>query len=222
MKLDTDNDGFITGIEAQGLLKKSGLSVSILAEIWDMADEDKDGKLSLREFVIAMSLTTAISKGEPMPKFLPPGLENSLPPKSVPQIQAPPSSFPHEVNGLFSVSHGSVASVAPVMGMGMQPNNGLYNHGYPGQQMPVTPTSPMLNNTPQILNMNSFNTPQVQNQQYPFQAGGLHQGLFNPYQPSTAVASPSTSERKRAVVKPITGDPWSHDNLLDLSSLSAN
>ena len=43
---DSDNDGFITGLEAKGVFSKSGLPQETLKTIWVLADADKDSKLS--------------------------------------------------------------------------------------------------------------------------------------------------------------------------------
>eukprot|EP00612_Vaucheria_litorea_P001929 CAMPEP_0171456600 /NCGR_PEP_ID=MMETSP0945-20130129/3019_1 /TAXON_ID=109269 /ORGANISM="Vaucheria litorea, Strain CCMP2940" /LENGTH=574 /DNA_ID=CAMNT_0011982051 /DNA_START=368 /DNA_END=2092 /DNA_ORIENTATION=- len=76
---DPDRDGFITGNEAVPLFNKSGLSRSVLKEIWDIADADRDSRLSLTEFISAMHLIVCVSKRNlPVPTSLPQSLKEKL------------------------------------------------------------------------------------------------------------------------------------------------
>ena len=50
---------------------QSGLPQLSLAKIWELADSDKDGRLSSNEFVAAMALCEAASRGTPIPETLP-------------------------------------------------------------------------------------------------------------------------------------------------------
>lgn len=49
-------NGFITGEKAREFFMKSQLATSILGQIWNLADLNKDGKLDKKEFSIACSL----------------------------------------------------------------------------------------------------------------------------------------------------------------------
>ena len=49
-------EGKITGEKAKGVLLKTGLANDQLKRIWIMSDMDKDGKLDLEEFIVAMTL----------------------------------------------------------------------------------------------------------------------------------------------------------------------
>ncbi|CAM9880452.1 unnamed protein product, partial [Choristocarpus tenellus] len=45
-KLGGDKEGFLTDNEVVPMLKKSGLHRGTLATLWELSDQDKDGKLS--------------------------------------------------------------------------------------------------------------------------------------------------------------------------------
>ncbi len=62
--------GYVTGAAAKGVLGSSGLPVAQLRTIWDLSDIDKDGKLDLHEFVIAMFLIDMAKKGHNIPPRL--------------------------------------------------------------------------------------------------------------------------------------------------------
>ena len=47
---DRFKTGFLTGIQARHLLGATGLSQMILAQIWNLSDIDKDGRLTQEEF----------------------------------------------------------------------------------------------------------------------------------------------------------------------------
>merc|ERR1711874_497655 len=50
---------------------QTGLAQQTLATVWNLADIDKDGKLSVEEFIVAMHLCEMGMKGEPLPTQLP-------------------------------------------------------------------------------------------------------------------------------------------------------
>jgi len=79
LQCDIDQDGFVDAVEAKDLLERSGLFNDDLCEIWQLADRDTDGKLSFREFVVAMHLVTCFKKrGKLIPTKLPYELEKVL------------------------------------------------------------------------------------------------------------------------------------------------
>jgi epidermal growth factor receptor substrate 15 len=51
---DPQQSGFITGQQALTLFTRSKLPSTELAQIWELSDQDKDGRLTKDEFVIAM------------------------------------------------------------------------------------------------------------------------------------------------------------------------
>jgi hypothetical protein len=51
---DANGTGHISGQQAFGLFTRSKLPTTELAQIWELADQDKDGKLTKDEFIIAM------------------------------------------------------------------------------------------------------------------------------------------------------------------------
>ena len=71
---DEDQDGFVGGKEAQQFFQRSGLDKKALRQIWLLADYDKDNKLSVDEFAIAMHLVLKQRKGSPLPTQLPDAL----------------------------------------------------------------------------------------------------------------------------------------------------
>ncbi len=64
-------NGIITGEQARGFFMKSGLPSNVLAQIWGLADLNKDGKMDRREFSIAMGLIQKKLKGFSIPAGLP-------------------------------------------------------------------------------------------------------------------------------------------------------
>lgn len=63
-------DGFVHAEEGKHQLQKTGLPDETLRNIWDMSDLDRDGRLSLREFVCAMHLASESQRGRPLPTEL--------------------------------------------------------------------------------------------------------------------------------------------------------
>lgn len=65
-------DGKITGIQAKEALIKSHLPSAVLHTIWNLADTDQDGFLSLPEFALAQHLIKMKLSGQDLPTHLPP------------------------------------------------------------------------------------------------------------------------------------------------------
>mmetsp|Transcript_46739 Transcript_46739/g.117782 ORF Transcript_46739/g.117782 Transcript_46739/m.117782 type:complete len:570 (+) Transcript_46739:152-1861(+) len=94
LKYDANRDGFISGEEAKLIFSRSGLPVADLRKIWDLADENKDGKLDMEEFIVGMHLIHARLKKLEIPDVLPPGLQAGLAnrpkPAATPMLPSPP------------------------------------------------------------------------------------------------------------------------------------
>ena len=71
-KLDPQGFGRVSAEQARPLFLKAGLPEPTLAEIWALADADRDTLLSPEEFRVAMHLATVAARGEPLPRALPP------------------------------------------------------------------------------------------------------------------------------------------------------
>lgn len=63
-------DGFVHAEQGKQQLQKTGLPDDTLRNIWDMSDLDRDGRLSLREFVCAMHLASEAQQGHQLPSEL--------------------------------------------------------------------------------------------------------------------------------------------------------
>ncbi|KAI0506577.1 hypothetical protein F5B22DRAFT_441766 [Xylaria bambusicola] len=94
--LDKTNKGFITGEEAVPFLSQSKLSEDALAQVWDLADINSEGRLTKDTFAVAMYLIRQQrTKGGPLPTSLPPNLiPPSLRNRIDPSPFAPPTSSP--------------------------------------------------------------------------------------------------------------------------------
>ncbi|XP_049450197.1 intersectin-2b isoform X2 [Epinephelus fuscoguttatus] len=63
--------GYVSGEQARKFFLQSGLPPSVLAEIWALADMNKDGKMDRLEFSIAMKLIKLKLQGTQLPSALP-------------------------------------------------------------------------------------------------------------------------------------------------------
>merc|ERR1719433_512230 len=68
---DKAKTGFLAAVQARSILLQTGLAQQTLAAVWNLADIDKDGKLSVEEFILAMYLCEMAQKGEPFSDPLP-------------------------------------------------------------------------------------------------------------------------------------------------------
>ncbi|CAF0939796.1 unnamed protein product [Adineta ricciae] len=67
----TKTNGFMTGSQAKNILQQTGLSQTYLHQIWNLADIDKDGRLTPDEFVVAMHCCDIVRAGQTLPTRLP-------------------------------------------------------------------------------------------------------------------------------------------------------
>uniref|UniRef100_A0A3P8SDK4 Uncharacterized protein n=1 Tax=Amphiprion percula TaxID=161767 RepID=A0A3P8SDK4_AMPPE len=63
--------GHVSGEQARKFFLQSGLPAAVLAEIWNLADLDGDGKMDRLEFSIAMKLIKLKLQGRNLPTSLP-------------------------------------------------------------------------------------------------------------------------------------------------------
>eukprot|EP01125_Pyxidicula_operculata_P000975 TRINITY_DN1084_c6_g1_i1.p1 TRINITY_DN1084_c6_g1~~TRINITY_DN1084_c6_g1_i1.p1 ORF type:complete len:624 (-),score=197.73 TRINITY_DN1084_c6_g1_i1:109-1980(-) len=75
---DSDRDGFINGQQALQIFSASGVPNNTLAHVWELADGDRDGRLDVKEFCLAMYVISAIKAGQQIPSPLPPVLLSSI------------------------------------------------------------------------------------------------------------------------------------------------
>lgn len=75
--LDTNRKGYIEGDIAVPFLMQSGLPETDLAQVWDLADIRKEGKLSKDEFAVAMFLINNKLSGHELPTAL---SQSTIPP----------------------------------------------------------------------------------------------------------------------------------------------
>ncbi|KAL8172173.1 hypothetical protein V2J09_023977 [Rumex salicifolius] len=69
--VDTDRDGKITGEQARNLFLSWKLPREVLKQVWDLAEQDNDSMLSLREFCVALYLMERHREGRTLPASLP-------------------------------------------------------------------------------------------------------------------------------------------------------
>eukprot|EP00916_Digyalum_oweni_P013951 GHVL01022799.1.p1 GENE.GHVL01022799.1~~GHVL01022799.1.p1 ORF type:complete len:267 (-),score=6.21 GHVL01022799.1:215-1015(-) len=79
-------DGYLLGEGVRDLFLKSGLSLRVLSQIWNLADVSNDNVLNVHEFVLVMHLIRGLLKGLKAPPTLPRKL---TPPKTEPVTLQP-------------------------------------------------------------------------------------------------------------------------------------
>ncbi|XP_069549849.1 intersectin-2b isoform X1 [Brachyistius frenatus] len=94
--------GYVSGEQARKFFLQSGLPASVLAEIWALADMNKDGKMDRLEFSIAMKLIKLKLQGTPLPSALP--IIMKQPPVPAPSLNNPTSSMTNPAYGIGSMS----------------------------------------------------------------------------------------------------------------------
>ncbi|KAF4697114.1 hypothetical protein FOZ60_011787 [Perkinsus olseni] len=112
-------DGFVGGLAAKNFMTKSHVDQKELSNIWDLADKDRDGKLSYSEFLVAMHLISRAREGYKMPDKLPPALKAILTtPPEMPPSHETESSSPVEQEA----KQESVPATSPALGQNQQQN----------------------------------------------------------------------------------------------------
>ena len=91
--VDTEKQGYITGDQAVSFFSNSRLPENDLAQIWDLADINSEGRLNRDEFAVAMYLIKQQLNKKDAPSVLPQTLpQNLIPPSMRRQPIAPPQS----------------------------------------------------------------------------------------------------------------------------------
>ncbi|MBN3318608.1 ITSN2 protein, partial [Atractosteus spatula] len=106
--------GFVSGDQARKFFLQSSLPAPVLAEIWALADLNKDGKMDRLEFSIAMKLIKLKLQGHCLPSALPIIMKQ-------PPVQSPLTSSRFGLLICFHLGMGSMPnlSVVPAMPMTM-------------------------------------------------------------------------------------------------------
>ncbi|XP_068698722.1 intersectin-1-like isoform X2 [Montipora foliosa] len=100
--------GFLTGEQAKKYFLKSNLPPMVLGQIWNLADLDRDGKMTMQEFTIAVHLIQSKLKGIELPTTLPNSLKMTSMPSTflVGQKAKPASDWGQPSMSNSSVSNG--------------------------------------------------------------------------------------------------------------------
>jgi Cytoskeletal-regulatory complex EF hand len=144
---DSDGDGRVTGAEAKPMFGQSGVSnTAWFKPIWDLADADLDGSLTLPEFVVASYFLERAARGQPPPPSVPPGIfppphalmavagqPGAMPPPQAPPPQAAPMPPPLQQAAAASSMMGMPpAPVAPVVSSNVPGVPALPEHLFAG------------------------------------------------------------------------------------------
>uniref|UniRef100_A0A3Q3K626 Intersectin 2a n=1 Tax=Monopterus albus TaxID=43700 RepID=A0A3Q3K626_MONAL len=142
--------GYVSGEQARKFFLQSGLPASVLAEIWNLADMDKDGKMDRLEFSIAMKLIKLKLQGQNLPSALPIIMKQA--PVSGSASAIPSSarfgmgSLPNLSVGLSSMSAMSTMPIlTPILANPLMPS--------------VQPLVPMPKTLPLITSLGNFGLP---------------------------------------------------------------
>ncbi|KAM6953998.1 intersectin-2-like [Aplochiton taeniatus] len=105
--------GYVSGEQARKFFLQSGLPASVLAEIWNLADLEMDGKMDHLEFSIAMKLIKLKLQGHGLPSSLPvvmiqPPLPNPM------SLMTSSTSSGLDSKTIFSTEMPAVPSLTPV------------------------------------------------------------------------------------------------------------
>ncbi|XP_066526620.1 intersectin-2b [Hoplias malabaricus] len=148
-KFDTlsPTQGYVSGEQARTFFLQSGLPSSVLAEIWALADLNKDGKMDRLEFSIAMKLIKMKLQGQNLPSALPIIMKQ-------PPVPAP--TMPLAPLGIGSMSNLTLMPTVPVLTpmnsalTSLTPMQGMTPMMAPGMSISIMPTisSPALPNGP--------------------------------------------------------------------------
>ncbi|KAJ4928774.1 hypothetical protein JOQ06_004399 [Pogonophryne albipinna] len=100
--------GYVSGEQARKFFLQSGLPAPVLAEIWNLADMESDGKMDRQEFSIAMKLIKLKLQGRNLPSVLPITMKQTPVCNAAPTIRSSAGfgmgSMPNLSIGLSSMS----------------------------------------------------------------------------------------------------------------------
>ncbi|XP_066912106.1 intersectin-1-like isoform X2 [Clytia hemisphaerica] len=113
--------GKISGDKAKKEFMKSNLPTPVLGQIWTLSDLDRDGRMTLQEFMIAMHLLSCKIKGVEIPRSLPPSLKSSTDPSQ----QAFPVNNMSPMGNMPGMNQMGNNMMGMQGGMGMTPSPGM-------------------------------------------------------------------------------------------------
>ncbi|KAL4074701.1 hypothetical protein V8B97DRAFT_1951878 [Scleroderma yunnanense] len=99
--LDTLRRGYIEGEVAVPFMLQSKLPEETLAQVWDLADINSDGRLTRDGFAVAMHLIQGKLSGKDIPSTLPPTLVPPSMRTPVPSFSAPPNQLSEPLRDLL-------------------------------------------------------------------------------------------------------------------------
>ncbi len=162
--LDKANRGFITGDEAVPFFSNSKLPEEVLAQIWDLADINSEGRLNRDEFAVAMYLIRQQRSKRDGRDTLPSSLPTTLIPPSMRSQIRPPSqvtaptfdpgasqmskSAADDLFGLDALSTPSVTSAPAQVPLSTGSSAGFGGDPFGNSRTPLTPSSPTHASTP--------------------------------------------------------------------------
>jgi epidermal growth factor receptor substrate 15 len=162
--LDKGNRGFITGDEAVPFFSNSKLPEEVLAQIWDLADINSEGRLNRDEFAVAMYLIRqqrskrdgrdTLSSSLP-PNLVPPSMRSQIrPPAQATTPAFDPSagqmskSAADDLFGLDALSTAPVTSAPAQVPLSTGSSAGFGGDPFGNTRTPLTPSSPTHTSTP--------------------------------------------------------------------------
>ncbi|KAF1755515.1 hypothetical protein GCK72_011965 [Caenorhabditis remanei] len=148
----TAGQPYMDAVTARNALMRSNLPTQVLSQIWALSDLDKDGRLDIREYSIAMRLAFNCLAGMPLPPQLPPSLL-IVPARSTP-VHHPMQQWPGSRHGSVDYSQTLPAGMDRRMSQ---------SQAYPSGPPPVaayTPSAPVsIAGTPSRHNSISAGSP---------------------------------------------------------------
>ncbi|KAI9846185.1 MAG: hypothetical protein M1837_004299 [Sclerophora amabilis] len=208
--LDGSKRGFITGDEAVGFFGNSRLPEEILAQIWDLADINSEGRLNRDEFAVAMYLIrqqrgTRDGRGS-LPSSLPP----QLVPPSMRQQTRPPQqpTAPVFDNEAYATTKSASEDLFGLDAFSPPPTSSPPQSGPSASYSRPFPTD-AFGNVKKPVSSTGSQSPQESGQQ---------SSVFKPFVPSSSfgqnLASNSTGESNHSGRRLQQSQPSAADDLL--------